>query len=311
MSHPGGGVDRRLQVAVLSKATRSKYSEAVSGFAAWCEEQGDEADDEEALDDLVSEYFHCLYDRGLGRSKAAATLYGMYGFDERLRGKLVLSERALLGWSKLQPSKPYPPLSYDLAVLISVHLAWRQWGPLAVGTLLAFDCMLRIGELLAIVKEDVAVGGDVRVGGQFVDRVVVRLRRTKTGKEQWSEVRSGAVKVLLRKLVLATEDGQRLFPVSPSEYRRRFKLACRCLGLDAGYVPHSLRHGGATWLHMQGVGLEDIMQMGRWAGSRSARRYIQSGRALLLSVAVPERAAEAARVLAVAPLISISLALSH
>jgi len=38
---------------------------------------------------------------------------------------------------------------------------------------------------------------------------------------------------------------------------------CRELGLSAAYVPHSLRHGGATRLHMAGVPLDDILMRGR------------------------------------------------
>jgi hypothetical protein len=34
--------------------------------------------------------------------------------------------------------------------------------------------------------------------------------------------------------------------------------------------------------------LEDILRHGRWASTKSARHYIQAGRALLLSTDIPE-----------------------
>lgn len=63
-------------------------------------------------------------------------------------------------------------------------------------------------------------------------------------------------------------------------------------------MPHSLRHGGATRLHMAGCKLEDILMRGRWESNKSARRYVQAGRAILLSVAVPAWVAEAGRLMA-------------
>jgi hypothetical protein len=59
------------------------------------------------------------------------------------------------------------------------------------------------------------------------------------------------------------------------------------LGLSQKFVPHSLRHGGATELDLQGVSVEDIMKFGRWEASKNARRYIQSGKALMLAADVP------------------------
>ena len=49
------------------------------------------------------------------------------------------------------------------------------------------------------------------------------------------------------------------------------------------YVPHSLRHGGATcdYLYAGGESLEDILFRGRWASMKSTRQYIQQGPALM------------------------------
>ena len=64
------------------------------------------------------------------------------------------------------------------------------------------------------------------------------------------------------------------------------------------YVPHSLRHGGATRLFLLHVPLEDIMMRGRWASSKSARLYVQSSRAMLMSMRAPRVLADAAMALA-------------
>ena len=80
-----------------------------------------------------------------------------------------------------------------------------------------------------------------------------------------------------------------LFPDAWTFYRY-FKLACEDLGLSSDFVPHSLRHGGATHDYLKGLPIEDIMRLGRWI-------YIQSGRAILLSNIIPREVVELAKVL--------------
>jgi hypothetical protein len=66
--------------------------------------------------------------------------------------------------------------------------------------------------------------------------------------------------------------------------------SCLVLGLDRlGFVMHSFRHGGATHDILAGDSVEDVMRHGRWASTKSARHYIQSGRARSLSNDVPAR----------------------
>ena len=72
-------------------------------------------------------------------------------------------------------------------------------------------------------------------------------------------------------------------------------MACQSVGLTAPYVFHSLRHGGATHRYLSGQPLEDILRFGRWASTKSARRYVQSGRALLLAVNVAPNVLASAR----------------
>ena len=60
---------------------------------------------------------------------------------------------------------------------------------------------------------------------------------------------------------------------------------------------HSLRHGGATSLQVRGMSIADIILRGRWVSTKSATLYVQSGRALLLSVSVPKVVSDLAELL--------------
>ena len=65
------------------------------------------------------------------------------------------------------------------------------------------------------------------------------------------------------------------------------------------FVWHTLRHGGASRAYLRGGVdvLPDLLVRGRWAVESSGRHYIQSGRQLLLSLALPAEIAMLARAL--------------
>ncbi len=112
-------------------------------------------------------------------------------------------------------------------------------------------------------------------------------------------VRDVAVVKLLRGVVKDTDKNGNLFGFTSAQYRYEFKKTCAMLGLSESYVPHSLRHGGATHLFLkEGWSVEDIMHHGRWASTKSARRYIQQGRALLYDMSIPTQMASVAANLA-------------
>jgi integrase len=124
-------------------------------------------------------------------------------------------------------------------------------------------------------------------------------------------VQDPEVRALLLQVVDVTADGASLFPYSAKYFRAHFKKACRSLGLKDGYVPHSLRHGGATRDHMRGKNLEDILARGRWASTKSARHYVQAGRALLLACKTPAKVAHLGESVAAALVHSFSLPQMH
>lgn len=293
MSRPA--LNRSLQQAAYAAATRKKYLTAVNAFLSFAQDLGEDPPDPAGLDELLNDYIHHLYMCEAGKSRAHDTVYGVLMLRPELKGHLPVSMLALRGWNKLHPVLSYPPLTWELTVIIAIKMAVRSW-PLAVGTLLAFDCFLRVGELVGLKREDVADSADARLGASFKG-MALRLRRTKTGPNQWVEVERKEVMTLLRGVVASTKPGQLLFPVSTEVYRNHFKSACADLGLSKSYVPHSLRHGGATTRYLAGTPMEDILLRGRWATTKSARRYIQSGRALLLSMQVPPALAKAGPIL--------------
>lgn len=290
--------------------TQRKYAAAVSQFAVWCDEHGETASTYDDLDDILFDYMHYLYTAGLGRGLATATLYGIVMYEPRARDHLMSSRLALRGWAKRHPPTSYPPLTWELTVLISTYLV--RIGHLRVGValLVGFDCLLRVGELARLRREDVVEAGDPRVGAAS-DGVWLRITKAKTGRNQLVCVFRPHVATLVHSLLAITPRRALLFDVTADALRRLFKRACSALGLSDRYVPHSLRHGGATWMRMTGSSVESILERGRWASVKSARTYINSGRAMLMSMSVPPHLHAIASVFAANLLDAVTLAQRH
>ena len=307
-----GGTSVFLHEAAHTRGTVSRYRAQVRAFLEWMFRNREDPRSVSEMDAVLSEYVHHLYIErgGKGRSSAENTLYGVELFLPRTKGKLRLTRLSLAGWKKLVPPKPFPPLTWDLAVMVAVRLVTEGHFLMGVATLVAFDAYLRVGEFTNIYSKDIAEPGDHRMGAGF-NRTAIRIRHAKTGKNQWAEVREPAVQELLHEVLELTAPGDRIFPFSPRTYRKHFRAACDALGISRKYVPHSLRHGGATRDHLRGVHLEEILRRGRWASTKSARHYIQAGRALLLATRVPKHTARLAGVLASDVQLAFSLAQQH
>lgn len=272
----------------LAKRTVSDYKKAVLQFLLWCESRNEEPEDYDELDDLLTDYIHEMYveKEGKGRQHCANAVFGIQMLLPRSAGYLVVAQRCLKLWSKAHPSVSYPPLTWELAVTVAVQMVRAGYYRFAVATVLGFDCLLRINELLSLRSDDVVDASDSRVGRDY-RLMSLRIRKAKTGTNQSVDVWDGQVKSLLRALVGRTKRDALLFPGGDKSYRRVFKACCADLGLSPLYVPHSLRHGGATRLYLQGVPLENILIRGRWAATKSARRYIQSLKAIAIATSVP------------------------
>jgi len=291
MAHPGTSAKSKTYLLdwTVTPKTLKRYKTNVNLFLKWCFDNDEDATSNDDLDDLLVAYFHHLHDQGSGPSAASMTLNGVSCLCPRTKGHLPTAWRALKGWQKHTPGKSYPPITWELAVLIAVQMTRHGKRREAIGLLLAFDCFLRVSELCGLQRSDVADDRDKRLSGDHKG-MLIRLRTTKTGKDQWVTVLDPDVKTLVRELVTETKTGDKLFPFSTGSFRRTLKEVAAELGLSPLYVPHSLRHGGATrYFHVHGMSVEDVLVRGRWASTKSARRYIQSGVARLLEQEAPEK----------------------
>lgn len=292
---------RFLQEAAVAPRTRDRYVAAVAAFMQWA--TGDAAMPTTALrarkvDGLLSDYLHHLFFSGKSFSLGSATLFGLELLDARLKGGLPSSRLALRGWRNQVPKRSYPPLTWDAACAIAVTLACWGERAAAIAVLTSFDCYLRVGEMAALRVADVIDATSVRMGSAYRGMSLI-LKQTKTGPNKSVDVRRPVVRELVAELVHGKPLAALVFDTTAARFRRIFKAAAAMLGLSSDYVPHSLRHGGATCDYLNGVGMDTIITRGRWASHKTASRYVQAGRAMLAArIDFPPRIARLGALLA-------------
>ncbi len=144
------------------------------------------------IDTRLSSYFEYEFSIKGSYHNACHALFGVIFHCPRVKVKLGESRLRLRGWRRLIKYKSHPPITWEIACLFAVTMA--KWGhhAEAVGTLLSFDCYLRVGELTRLRYCDVVLPNDPRTGSAHTT-MALRLAVTKTGPNQWVSLRSKQV----------------------------------------------------------------------------------------------------------------------
>jgi integrase len=302
----------------VASSTLANYSDQLSYFLVWLSRNNIRPSSAREVDYAFEAFLHSFYAarKGKGLALARNALFGLFLFYPHLRLSLPLSRRALKGWEKLCPSVSHPPLSWELAVLLSVQLIVSTSNltlgvSAAVGVLLAWEAYLRVGELCGLQVGDIlfkdtgsifktsiparftrtSPGAPKRLKAFSSSAVLVSLRlaSTKTGPNQWAQVRSPLVAALLASFMnirsalgLSLAPSAPLFPFSSASFRIEMARVGASFALSPLFTPHSLRHGHATADYEAGATVQDIAVRGRWRTLDSLLIYVQSGPALSL-----------------------------
>ena len=283
--------NRGLLESSVGPATLKSYRTALASFLAWLQEEGVvRVKSFDALDELLVDYFEFILVASgrKGRHHAVNTRSAILLFLPNARWSLNGSARALKGWSRLKPSKQRPPMPWELATLIVEYFRKAKLPEYEWIFRSCFEGYLRLSEAVGAKQEDLDVSGS---------EGVLALPKSKTGLNQSVVIHPGDWLDLTRLLVdRPLKPGARLVSVSAHKFRNRLQDILRQLGANhVRFTPHSLRHGGATRDFMLGIPIADIVVRGRWAQAKTASRYIQQGRALLVKMSLSKRLRAAMR----------------
>jgi len=306
--------------ARLAPSTQRSYFRAYTQLVHWYRRHRTDLDrhvmNPQQLDDEVSTYLTRMYHKynNLGLSGLAYgnhTLYGLLHHQPTLRkDQLPLCVRALEGWKTRKPHKSHPPVEWRVAVAMAVTMESNGHRDAAVATLLAWDCYLRVNELVKLKVRRVVAPGDPGYfdhpesqttpisGGWRTDRATqVCLRKTKTGMFHHVTIEDRRVEQVLAHHVRGKHPDSKVFNLDAKQYCMLFRQAKNALGMhNIPFTPHSLRHGGATsnWKTYGAGSLPTVVMRGRWRSYASASLYIQQGPAMMAQYRAPDTARQLA-----------------
>lgn len=285
-----------LQDLALAPSTLKAYTKQLENFLTYTRLTSDQLHllSARRLDRALAEFIQHSYDSSLPFTYAAHALHAVVFYRPELKRQgLFVSRACLKGWERVKRSQSHPPLTWELTTVIACTMARSGYHGPAVAMLVGFDCYLRVSELTGLRLRDIVMPHDARMGRVHTGMAVI-LPKTKTGLNQSVNIQRRDVAKLLcswvRFMPAHTGSLALVFDFSPQWFGRLIRRCCVQLGFGhIPYVPHSLRHGGATADFLSSGDVESVHFRGRWKSIESLRTYIQTGRALLAAQQVPVR----------------------
>ena len=236
------------------------------------------------MDVATSQWLEHLFAEGYPKGFGSDGLAALQHFVPEVAGKLRHSWKLLKSWQRIEPPIRVLPIS-PLIVLAMGGLCVRL-GSLscAAAFLVAFDTLLRPGELYGLRKKDITWAGG---------KAVLSLSKTKTGKRKGAEEMvvcdSNLANRWLAIVLRPKSQDDFLLDINPKELRSLFFTFLDHLCVPGYFSMYSFRRGGATWHFLTGGSLESTLLKGRWASSSSARIYLQDAAATLSHLQIAPR----------------------
>ena len=233
-----------------------------------------------SYDRFLSAYIEHAWEAGSTRGEAGNALSASVLVYPQLRGRGHLADSWFLlnAWSRYEVPMRAPPMPVE--VLLALVWFFVRKGQLGGAVMLAlgFDCFLRTGEMLSLILSD------INIDDSFTG--VVRLSHTKTGQRHAAFEASTIndplcgrlYRAYQRQLAEGTHQEHYLFLPKAHVFYRLFREGLDWLGLGSvGFLPYSVRRGGATAYFRATRNMEASLDRGRWSSARVARIYLNDG----------------------------------
>eukprot|EP00438_Fugacium_kawagutii_P003576 Skav222553 [mRNA] locus=scaffold2837:372454:374148:- [translate_table: standard] len=275
----------------LKPRTLKSYRQALRRFFDWLEaEEIDIPGKPSDLDELLASFLEHLWLDDINVTYAGHTLSAFRRFYPQLRFKLPVSRQFFSNWKSVHVTKQAIPLPGDVAMAAAgVALASDEWS-LAALLLVGFAAFLRTGEIVGLQTSHIDVC-------EQSGHIILALPSTKTSKQRMESV-AIQDKRLASLLQLAIELAVTPFVASltPNGFRARLALLLAHLELqDHNFTAYSIRRGGATHAFANGHHFDTLLVKGRWQSVKTARQYLDSGRAALVQLQFSDQSHELIR----------------
>lgn len=274
-----------LNLNLVKRITVARYAEHFNRFSQHLQDTRQAwPQSPEEFDLVVSEYLEILWDLGSTKTSATYTLAAIHYYLPQLKRKLPRSWQLKGVWDKLELPCQAIPLDLDTLFAIVGYFYFHRQYAISLACLVAFNALLRTGELLELRVSDCL---------KAVDCWVLHLRSTKGGQRRLLQDESVIVKdplttAALDKLTRGKTLGDFLVGVSPHQFRREWNHMKVYFGIShLKYLPYSLRRGGATWYFQHTGSFSRTMVRGRWQHLKTCKLYVAEAQTTLANLALP------------------------
>ena len=267
-----------LRFLGLKPRTLQCYENALRNFFQWLEDESEDLPSRfTQLDRQVSQYLEHLWMDDVNVTYAGHLLSSLRRFHPQSRYRLPLSRQLFSNWKAIITPKQAVPMPATVVMGIAGAALSINDVPFAALVLVGFAAFLRTGEMTNLAAADVSV--DVLTG-----RIILALPSTKTSRRMVDSVEVLDVKLAhLLQSVLQDRPSSPLAGLSPNQFRAKLATYLAFFSLqDVGFSAYSLRRGGASHAFASGVHFDALLLKGRWQSIRTARLYLDSGRASLV-----------------------------
>lgn len=265
-----------LKGKMVSSGMLERYEKSVTQFLDFAKDFNYALHHWEDLDELASKWVEHIYHDGCHKTLASDGLAGLQFYLPAALGRLKHSWKLAKVWQMLEPPRRVLPLSPTMVKAMAGAALGLGFVPEACGMLVAFDTMLRSGELYQLKIKDISFYGA---------RAVLSLGYTKTGKRnntaEMVVVESPLAIASLKKACVGRPRKDFLLARGQRVFRSLFSSLVDLFGLDGLITVYSLRRGGASWDFLQHQSMERTLLRGRWQSTSSARLYLQDATAMV------------------------------
>ena len=254
----------------MSSQLRRRYNYALIQITNFWQETNLEVQTIDDLDHAVGSWLEYIFFEGLPKSLASDGLASLQYHLPASAGRLRFSWKMVKAWQRLEPPQRVIPLSPLITQAFAGACISEGFVRVGAAMLLAFDAMLRPGELYQVRIQDITF---------YQHQSVIALRDTKTGKRKGSSEMamcgSAVANFWLRQAVRSVPHTNLLLDVSPVVFRRMFHNLVDHFQLSGMFAIYSFRRGGATWDFLSHKSMELTLLHGRWSSTSTARIYLQ------------------------------------
>ena len=267
----------------ISTKTEQRYRSAVSKVLPRLEA----CLSKEELDQTAEDWIEEEWEAGTPLGIIGDALCGLHFLIPQSKGWFKGAWRLYRNWRKVEVPRRAPPMPEAVCkALVGLFMELEEVS-FAFLIVLGYHAYLRTGELLKLRNKDIQC--------RLHDGVVT-IRASKTGlrfniDEAVSIYDLTVIRLWECHSLLHRDADALVWSKGAHVFRRLFQDGLHCLFLDkAGFLPYSLRRGGATAHYAARRSLDGILLRGRWRSLGVARLYLQDGLANLRQLQMSRKA---------------------